>query len=214
MSSTPILFSSNFVSLFSLRKNKILNSIISFENLGKTCQSEDCKKIAAIVIEDKAKGLKSIFCMRHAERIAAIKEIFGEEQEKCSTFTIKLYHPYLVSVKCEMDHMTGSVYRMRWSMAHHEMRLTEYETDRLKRENSCDGVAGNDCWDPLFRLDVKRNDGYPKQKVYCVSGLIRYVTDCQHGELTKNQHTFGAVATVMCTKCIVNSLKNTKCYLV
>lgn len=82
------------------------------------------------------------------------------------------------------------------------MRLTEYETDRLKWENSCDGAAGNDCWDPLFRLDVKRNDGYRKQKVYCVSGLIRYVTDCQHGELTNNQHTFGAVATVMCTKCI------------
>lgn len=61
MSSTPILVSSNFVSLFSIRKNKILNSIISFENLGKTCQSEDCEKIAAIVIEDKAKGLKSIF---------------------------------------------------------------------------------------------------------------------------------------------------------
>lgn len=35
--------------------------------------------------------------------------------------------------------------RLRDAVVHglHEMRLTDYETDRLKRENSCDGAAGN-----------------------------------------------------------------------
>lgn len=210
MTTTPILVSSNFVSLFSLRKNTILSSIISFENLGKSCQLEDCNKIASVVINDKVKGLKMIMCMRHAKRIAAIQEIFGEE-EHGSKFTIKLYHPYMVSVTCEMDYIMGSVFRMRWSMCQHEMKLTKYETDRLKREN-CDGAAGsNDSWDPLFRLDINRNDGYLKQKIYCVTGVIRYVTDCPHADLTNNPHTFGAVATVLCTAL---SLKNTKYYYV
>lgn len=216
MSTTPILVSSNFVSLFSLRKNKILNSIISFENLGKTCQFDDCSRIASIVVNDKVKGLKTILCMRHAKRAAAVEEMFADEgeQQQGSKFTIKLYHPYMVSVTCEMDYMMGSVYRMKWSMCQHEMKLTEYETDRLKRE-SCDSVPGsNDSWDPLFKLDIKRNEGYLKQKVYCVAGLIRYVTDCPHTDLANNPHTFSAVATVLCTKCTVNSLKNTKCYLV
>lgn len=157
MLTTPILVSSNFVSLFSLRKNKILTSIISFENLGKTCQFKDCEKTASVVINDKTKGLKTILCMRHSKRIAAMEEIFDEE-EHGSKFTIKLYHPYMVSITCEMYYMMGSSYRMMWSMCQHDMRLTEYETDRLKRE-SCDDAAGsNDSWDPLFKLDIKRND--------------------------------------------------------
>lgn len=60
MIATPVLVSSNFVSLYSLRKNKILNSIISFENLGKVCALEDCKKIASVVIYDKKRNSKLI----------------------------------------------------------------------------------------------------------------------------------------------------------
>lgn len=171
----------NFISLYSLRKNKMLNSIISFENLGKMCQFEDCKKIASVVNNDKVKGLKTILCMKHAKRIAAVHDIFSEENDL--KFTIKLYHPYMVSITCEMDHMLGSVYRMKWSMCQHDVSLTEYETDKLKR-NSCD----SDSRDPLFRLDVKRNDSYlmSKQKVHCMNGIIRYVNDCSRTDLTNN----------------------------
>lgn len=79
MLTTPVLISSNFVSLYSLRKHKILNSIISFENLGKLCIFKECEKIASVVIYDKTKGLKTIYCMRHAKRIAAVSDIFNEE---------------------------------------------------------------------------------------------------------------------------------------
>lgn len=211
MSTTPILISSNFVSLFSLRKNKILNSMISFENLGKHCNFDDCKKIASVVINDKAKSIKNIYCMKHSKRMAAVKDIFSDE-DNVSQFTIKLYHPYMISITCEMDNIMGSAYRMKWSMCQHDTKITEYDTYKLKRE-SCNSDAG-ESWDPLFKLDIKRNEGYSKQKVYSLSGAMRYVTDCPHVELSNNPHTSGAMATVLCTKCTINYLKNSKYYYV
>lgn len=206
MLTTPVLISSNFVSLYSLRKHKILNYIISFENLGKLCIFEECEKRASVVIYDKTKGLKTIYCMRHAKRIAAVSDIFNEGND---LFTIKLYHPYLVSITCGMDYLLGSLYTIDSSM--HDINLSENEIANIKRKSS-----DSDYWEPIFRLDIERNDSYlmSGQKVHCINGIRRYVNDCSHTELNNNCHTFGSVASVLGTKCVLNSLKDTDYYYV
>lgn len=82
-------------------------------------------------------------------------------------------------------------------------------TEKMKRNNS------DSEWEPVFRLDIERNNSYlmSGQKVHSINGVRRYVTDCSHSELNNNVHTFGSIATVMCTKCVIHSLKNADYYL-
>lgn len=208
MTATPVLVSSNFVSLYSLRKNKILNSIISFENLGKICALEDCKKIASVVIYDKIRTSKTIYCMSHSKKIAAMSDIFVDENN--DLFSIKLYHPYLVSITCDMDYLLGSVYKIESSIYQHDLKMNEYETEKMKKKNM------DDTWEPIFRLDIERNNSYLMggQKVHCINGIRRYVNDCSHSELNTNAHTFGSIATVMGTKCVLHSLRDSDYYFV
>lgn len=108
-----------------------------------------------------------------------------------------------------MDYLLGSVYKIESSIYQHDINLNEYETEKMKRKNS-----DSDYWEPVFCLDIERNDSYlmSGQKVHCINGVRRYVNDCSHSELNNNFHTFGSVATVMCTKCVINSLKDTDYY--
>lgn len=211
MLTTPVLISSNFGSLFSLRKHRILNSIISFENLGKLCIFENCEEIASVVIYDKVKDLKIIYCIRHAKKIVAISGIFNESND---SFTIKLYHPYLVSITCGMDYLIGSLYRLDLSVYQHENEISE--NIKLKSLNSNYSSSSSDySWEPIFRLDIERNESYltsGQKKVHCINGVRRYVNDCCHSELNSNPHTFGSVASVMGTKCVINSLKDSDYY--
>lgn len=50
----------------------------------------------------------------------AVNDIFDEENDG---FTIKLYHPYLVSITCEMDHLLGSIYRIESSIYQHDINM-------------------------------------------------------------------------------------------
>lgn len=189
-----------------MKKNKILNSIISYENIGKICTFKGCKTLASIIINDRAKGLKSILCMKHAKLTVAVNDIFDEENDG---FVIKLYHPYLVSITCEMDHLPGSLYRIESSLYQHDTNMNESETEKMKSIEKVKRINLESEWEPVFRLDIERNDSYSMsgQKVHCINGVRRYVTDCSHSELNTNVHTFGSIATVMCTKCVIHALK-------
>lgn len=158
------------------------------------------------MINDKAKDLKMIYCMRHAKKIAAISDIFNYVND---SFTIKLYHPYLVSITCGMDYLIGSLYRSDSSVYQHENEIEK----NIKRK-SLDSSSDYNNWEPIFRLDIERNESYltSGQKVHCINGVRRYVNDCSHSELNSNPHTFGSVASVMSTKCVINALKDSDYY--
>lgn len=147
--------------------------------------------------------------MSHAKKIAAMSDVFLDENN--DLFTIKLYHPYLVSITCEMDYLLGSMYKIESSIYQHDVKANEYESEKMKRKNNMDS---NDSWEPIFRLDIERNDSYlmSGQKVHCINGVRRYVNDCSHSELNSNAHTFGSIASVMGTKCVLNSLKDSDYY--
>lgn len=213
MTSTPVLVSSNFTSLFSLKKNKILNSIISYENAGKMCTFGECSKLASIIIYFREEGVKTVLCMKHAKLSMAVNEIFDEKNDRL--FVVKLYHPYLMSVTYEMDYLLGSVYRLESSIYQHAVSMSEEETEEMKRMEKVKKNNLDSEWEPVFRLDIERNSGYAVsgKKMHCINGVRRYVTDCSHSELNNNAYTFGSVATVICTKCVVHSLKNTDYYI-
>lgn len=121
MQSTPILVSSNFVSLFSHRRNKILNSIISFESLGKTCYYGDCNKIASVVVEEKIKKSKKIFCMQHGKLFVVTNDCLLTVEEEEGPYDVRLYHPYMLSLTCELESLTASIYRMESSIHQHDV---------------------------------------------------------------------------------------------
>lgn len=170
------------------------------------CSLEDCNKIASVVIYDKMKSSKVIYCMSHSKKIAAMTDVFLDENN--DVFSIKLYHPYLVSITCDMDFLLGSIYKIESSMYQHDIKTSERETEKMKLKNK------DESWEPMLRLDIERNDSYLMggQKVHCINGMRRYVTDCSHTELNNNAHTFGSIASVLGTKCVLNSLKESDYY--
>lgn len=185
---------------------------LSYEDVGKMCTFEGCRKLASIIINDRAKGLKSILCMKHAKLTVAVNGIFDEGNDG---FIIKLYHPYLVSITCGIDHLLGSLYRIESSLYQHDTNMNESETGKMKNIEKVKRANSDSGWESVFGLDIERNNSYlmSGQKVHCVNGVRRYVTDCSHSELNTNVHSFGSIATVMCTKCVMHALKNADYYL-
>lgn len=192
--SIPMITSSNFGELYSNKKDKFLNSIVCFENFGKQCNK--CDTYAGIIVNKKNTSTKHLLCMHHGLEYMVQ---YIDNQNNTNEYTIRLYHPYFVSISATIDRVTVSSYNMDNSINHH----------------STDNQIKNRCieWSPLFRFNVPKsieketlnNSTYFTTRVSYLNHARKSIINCSHGEYT-NAHNSQSMAALYSSKCLLQAL--------
>lgn len=193
--SIPIITSSNFGELYSNKKDKFLNSIVCFDNFGKQCNK--CDTYAGIIVNKKNTSTKHLLCMHHGLEYMVQ---YIDNQNNINEYTIKLYHPYFVSISATIDRVTVSCYNMDNSINHHN-NITKQIKNRCVE------------WSPLFRFNVPKsieketlnNSTYFTTRVSYLNNARKSIIDCNHGEYT-NGHNSQSMAALYSSKCLLQAL--------